>query len=59
MDGDQAVLVLDVQPQLPKFAPVSIVNHDKTYIDEQALVIVTSYLEEPAYILEEGFLDLG
>ena len=36
-----------------------IVNHNETYNDERALVPVTSYLEEPAYIPEEGSLDLG
>ena len=36
-----------------------IVNHKKTYNDEWALVPVTTYLEEPTYILEEGLLQLG
>ena len=59
MDGDKAILVLDRQPPLPKIAPVHIVIHDKMYNDERALVPVTSYLEEPAYIPEEGLLDLN
>ena len=59
MDGDRAILVLYRQPPLSKTAPVRIVNHDKTYNDEQALVSITSYLEEQTYIPEEGSLDLG
>ena len=59
MGGDWAILVLDRQPPLPKIAPVRIVNHDKTYNDERALVPITSYLEEPAYIPKEGLLDLN
>ena len=59
MDGDKAIPVLDRQPPLPKTAPVRIVNHDKTYSDEQALILVTTYLEEPPYIPKEGLLDLG
>ena len=59
MDGDKAIPVLDRQPPLPKIAPLRIVNHDKTYNDEQTLVLVTSYLEEPTYIPKEGLSDLG
>ena len=59
MDGDQAIPVLDRQPPLPKTTPVRIVNHDKMYNDERALVPFTSYLEEPTYIPKEGLLDLG
>ena len=59
MDGDRAILVLNRQPPLPKIALVRIVNHDKTYNDERALVVVTSYLEESAYIPKEGLLDIG
>ena len=59
MDGDSAIPILDRQPPLPKITPVQIVNHDKTYNDERALVLVTSYLDEPAHITEEGSLDLG
>ena len=59
MDGDQAILVLERQPPLPKITPVlRIVNHKKLYNDEQVLVPVTSYLEELAYIPKEGSLDL-
>ena len=59
MDGDKAIPVLDRQPPLPKTTPVRIVNHDKTYNDERALVPTTSYLKEPTYIPEEGSLELG
>ena len=59
MDGDKAIPVLDRQPPLPKTAPVRIVNHDETYNDKRALVPAMTYLEEPAYIPEEGSLDLG
>ena len=59
MDGDKAILVLDRQPPLPKNAPMRIVNHVKTYNDEWALVPITTYLEEPVYILEEGSSNLG
>ena len=59
MDGDKAIPVLDMQPPLPKIALVRIVNHDETYNDEQELVPITSYLEEPTYIPEQGLLDLG
>ena len=58
MDGDRAILVLDRQPPLPKTTPITIVNHDKTYNDKWGLVPFTSYLDEPAYIPEEGSLDL-
>ena len=33
-----------------------IINHNKTYNDEWALIPITSYLDEPAYIPKEGFL---
>ena len=56
MDGDRAIPILDRQPPLPKITPIRIVNHNKTYNDEQALVLVTSYLDEPTYIHEEGLL---
>ena len=59
MDGDKAILVLDRQPPLPKTTPVKIVNQDKIYNDERALVPALSYKEEQAYILDEGLLDLG
>ena len=59
MDGDKAIPVLDRQPPLSKIASVRIVNHDKTYNDERALVPITTYLEEATYIPEEGLLDLG
>ena len=54
-----AIPILDRQPPLPKTTLVHIVNHDKTYNDEWALVPITSYLDERAYIPEEGLLDLG
>ena len=59
MDGDKAIPILDRQPPLPKIAPVQIVNQDKIYNDERALVPILSYKEEPTYILDEGLLDLG
>ena len=43
MDGDRAIPILDRQPPLPKIAPMRIVNHDKMYNDERALVPITSY----------------
>ena len=52
MDEDKAIPILDRQPPLPKTTPVRIMNHDKTYNDEWALVPVTTYLEEIAYIPE-------
>ena len=58
MDKDKAILVLDRQPQLPKTAPVRIVNHDKICNEKWALVPITTYLEEPTYIPEEG-LEIG
>ena len=59
MDGDRAILILDRQPPLPNTTPIRILNHDKTYNDEWALVPITSYLDELVYIREEGLLDLG
>ena len=59
MDGDKAIPVLDRQPPRPKTVPMRIVNHDKTYNDKWALVPITTYLEEPAYIPEEGSSNLG
>ena len=59
VDGDKAIQVLDRQPPLSKIAPARIVNHDKTCNEERALVPITTYLEEPTYIPEEGSLDLG
>ena len=59
MDGDKAILILDRQPPLPKIVPVRVVNHNKTYNDERALVPIMTYLDEPAYIPEEGLSDLG
>ena len=57
MDRDRAIPILDRQPPLPKTALMRILNHNKKYNDERELVQVTSYLEEPTYIPEEGFLD--
>ena len=59
MDGDKAIPVFDRQHPLPNTALVQIVNHNETYNEEQALVPITTYLEEPAYIPEEGMSDLG
>ena len=50
---------MDRKPPLSKIALVRIINHNKTYNDERALVLVTSNLDEPTYIQEEGLLDLG
>ena len=59
MDGDRAIPILDRQPLLPRTTPVQIVNHNKTYNDERALVPATTYLEELAYIPKEGLSKLG
>ena len=59
MDGDKAFQVLNRQPPLAKFVLVQIINHDKAYNDGSALVLVSPYIEEQTYILEEGSLDLG
>ena len=34
-------------------------NHDKAYNDERALILVMTYLEEPAYKPEKGLSNLG
>ena len=57
--GDKAIPVLDRQPPLPKTAPKRMVNHDEKYNEEQALVPITTYLEEPTYTLEEGSSEIG
>ena len=59
MDGDKAMLILNRQPPLPKTTPIHFVNQDKIYNDERALVLVSPYIEEQAYIPKEGSLDLG
>ena len=59
MDGDWAIPVLDRQPPLPKTTIICFVNQDKVYNDERDLVPVSPYLEEQAYILEEGLSNLG
>ena len=59
MDGDKAILVLDRHPPLPKTAPIRMVNHDEQCNEEQALVPITTYLEEPTYKLEEGSSEIG
>ena len=59
MDGDKVILVLNRQPPLPKIAPVQIVNQEKIYNDERALVPLSPYVEEQAYIPKEGSSNLG
>ena len=59
VDGDKAIPVLDRQPPLQKTTPVRMVNHDETCNEEQALVPITTYLEEPTYTLEEGPSEIG
>ena len=54
VDGDKAFPVLDRQPPLPKTTPVRMVSHDETCNEEQALVPITTYLEEPTYTPKEG-----
>ena len=54
-----AIPILDRQPPLPKTAPIVIVDHDKTYNNERAFVLVTSYLDEPSYIPKEELSNLG
>ena len=59
MDGDQAIPILDRQSPLPKIAPVRIVNHNKIYNVKRALIPITSYLDELAFMPKEGSLDLN